>query len=119
MLNLALQFIYPNLVLLLTLKFVPGLELERPWVLIPAFFMLGLVNFLIRPILLALGQDITVRSLGLASFLINILLLNLTTGLLDDYDLKSWTGSIFGASILTFLQVYFDAFERDRENASR
>lgn len=105
MLNLAINFSLATATLFLAILFVPGLQFEHVLTIIPTCFILGLTNFLVRPIMVYLGIDVTIGKIGLFSFVINWILFNVGIGLLDEFDEVSWIGALFGAVLMGLIQA--------------
>jgi len=73
-LELLLVWMLNALALIAVANFVPGIHVEGFGAALIAAFFLGLVNTLIRPLLLLLTLPVTVITLGLFIFVINGLL---------------------------------------------
>src|SRR5215204_762424 len=69
---------------------VSGIQVEDGWTLLGAALLLGIVNALVRPLLVILTLPITILTLGLFLLVINAAMLGLVASLL--------TGSSFRAS---------------------
>lgn len=79
---------------------VPGFYVDSIWVAILAALVLGLVNALVRPILVVLTLPITVLTLGLFLIVINGLMLWLAASIIPGFDISSFFVAMFGALIL-------------------
>ena len=77
-----------------------------------AALVLGLVNTLIRPILLVLTLPVTVLSLGLFILVINAFLLWLTDKLMSRLEITSWASLFFGAILLSLIDFGFQMLLR-------
>jgi putative membrane protein len=77
---------------------VPGIHIDTPLTLVLAAFLLGLVNAIIRPILVILTLPITILSLGLFLLVINALLFLLVAKVLPGFHVSG-----FGAALLGWL----------------
>lgn len=105
MLQLVINIALSTVVLLITAQIVPGFNIENIGAAVIACLLIGFMNFLIRPMLLILSLPINIITLGLFSFVINALILNLAAGLIDGFDIISWTSAIMGAIVLAFVQL--------------
>jgi putative membrane protein len=81
-------------------RIVPGVEIRSTEALIWAALLLGLVNAIVRPILVILTLPITILTLGLFLLVVNGLMVELVTALLPGFVVHS-----FGAAILCALVV--------------
>lgn len=85
------------LALIAVASFVPGIHVDGYLVALLAAFLLGLVNTLIRPILLLLTLPITLVTLGLFIFVINGTLFWLVGSVLRGFVVDSFWHGVLGA----------------------
>lgn len=84
-------------------------------VLVIASLVFGIVNALLRPIIVILSLPAIVLTLGLFSLIINALLLYLTSVIFPPFHVNSvW--SALGAVIVLWLVNYFMSFIIDKED---
>lgn len=114
MLGLSLNFFISALILSLIVLLVPNVALEGPVNFVLSVFVLGLMNFLIRPMLLILRGFIAPFELSIMSFILNLLLLNVATGLIDDFDLSALSAALFGGILMMFAQILLDRLDSGR-----
>ena len=81
-------------------RIVPGIAFNSPETLLVAAVLLGIVNAIVRPILILFTLPITVLTLGLFLLDANGLMIELVAHLLDGFIVEG-----FGAAILTSLVV--------------
>lgn len=105
MLSLILNLFISGLVLMITAYLVPGFEISSFFDALLAVLILGFMNFLIRPIIVMLTLPLNILTIGLFSFVINALLLNVAAGLIDGFDIRSWYAAIVGAVVLSIVQM--------------
>jgi putative membrane protein len=80
---------------------VPGLSFTSGGTLLLAAFLLGIVNAVIRPILIFLTLPITILTLGIFLFVINALMVMLVAALLDGFMLSGFWSALFGALVVS------------------
>lgn len=85
------------LALIAVANFVPGIHVDGFAAALVAAFLLGLVNSLIRPLLLLLTLPVTLVTLGLFIFVINGLLFWFVGSVLRDFVVDSFWHGILGA----------------------
>jgi putative membrane protein len=85
------------LALIAVANFVPGIQVGGFFAALVAAFLLGLVNTLIRPLLVLLTLPVTMLTLGLFIFVINGLLFWLVGSVLRDFIVDSFWHGILGA----------------------
>lgn len=105
MFSLLLNIALSTIVLLITARIVPGFEIANLGAALFSCLLVGFMNFLIRPILMLLTLPLNIVTLGLFSFVINALILNVAAGLIDGFTIESWTAAILGAIVLAIVQL--------------
>jgi len=82
---------------------LPGVEVESFMTAIIVAFVLGILNAILKPILVILTIPVTVLTLGLFLLVINAFLIQLTGYLVNDFRVDSfWYALLFGI-ILSFI----------------
>src|SRR5689334_24547106 len=79
--------------------FVPGLTLSSPVIALIAGLIFGLVNALVRPVLVILTFPLTLVTLGLFLFVVNALCLGLTAALVPGFDISGFWAAFVGALV--------------------
>ncbi|MBL0421202.1 phage holin family protein [Ramlibacter sp. AW1] len=78
-----------------------------------AALVLGLLNMLVRPVLVVLTFPVTLVTLGLFLFVINALMFWAASGLLQGFQVRGFGAALLGSLIYSFLGVIIDsALER-------
>jgi putative membrane protein len=93
--------------------FVPGVHLSGA---VPALFagaLLGLVNTLVRPLLLLLTLPFTLVTLGLFIFVVNAICFGLTAALVPGFDLSGFGSAFLGALVVTLVSWIVNAVFKD------
>jgi putative membrane protein len=89
---------------------VPGIEVHGVWTLLGAALLLGLVNAIVRPLVILLTLPITVVTLGLFLLVINAGMLALVAWLFDGFHIAGFWSALFGAIVVSltgWLASYF------------
>ncbi len=84
----------------LAAEIVPGIEITGAWTLLGAALLLGLVNAVIRPLLILLTLPITVLTLGLFLLVINAGTLALVAWAFDDFTIAGFWPAVLGAIVV-------------------
>jgi putative membrane protein len=103
----------------LAAAFVPGLRLEGVGTALMAGLVLGLVNALVRPILVVLTLPLTLLTLGLFLLLLNGLCLALTAWLVPGFDIDGFLPAVLGALVISVVSWVLTAFVSDRGRLER
>ena len=102
MLRFIVQAIVTALGLWLSAKVVPGVDFTSTGSLVAAAVVLGLVNAIVRPIMVILTLPLTIVTLGLFLLVVNAAMIGLTAWFLDGFVVNGfWAG--IGAAIVTGL----------------
>jgi putative membrane protein len=80
---------------------VPGIRIEGGWTLVGSALLLGLVNAVVRPVLVILTLPFTILTLGLFLLVINAAMLGLVATLLDGFRIAGFGSAVLGALILS------------------
>ncbi len=81
-------------------RWVDGIHFADPNALIIAVFLLGVVNALVRPLVLLLTLPITLLSLGMFMFVINAGMLALVAAVLPGFTLSGFRAALLGAIVV-------------------
>jgi len=75
-----------------------------------AAFLLGIVNVIIRPILVFLTLPLTVLTLGLFLLVINGLMLWLVAALVKGFHVNGFWGAVFGSLLISIVSWILSRF---------
>lgn len=89
---------------------VGGMHIDGPGTLLLAAFLLGVVNAVIRPVLIVLTLPITVLTLGLFLLVVNAATLGLVAWLLPGFWIDGLGPAVLGAIIVTITGWIGNAF---------
>lgn len=93
---------------------VPGIEIRGVLAALGAGLVLGVVNAIVRPVLLILTLPLTLVSLGLFLFVLNGLCLWLTSTLVKGFEIHGFWAAILGALLVSVVSWLLTAFLSDR-----
>lgn len=94
--------------LLLVAHLYPGVEVKSFGSAMIAALILGLLNTLLRPILVLLTLPVTVVSLGLFLFVINALMFWAAAGVLDGFAVTGFGAALIGSLIYSLCGMLID-----------
>ncbi len=89
---------------------VSGITIRSVPALIIAALVLGVVNAVIRPLLVILTLPITVLTLGLFYLVVNGLAFGLAAALVPGFEISSWTAAILGALLVSVVSWFLGIF---------
>ncbi len=99
--------------LLITAWVIPGISILQVGnvsefvVATVAALLLGIVNLLIRPLLLLITVPLGWMVVFLVGFFINAITLMITSGLMAGFEVSSWGVAFFGGLFLSFMNMIF------------
>ena len=71
------------------------------WILVVAALVFSIVNIFVKPLVILFTLPLVILTLGIALFFVNLLMLYLTSWVVDDFSVDS-----FGAAILATIIVW-------------
>lgn len=114
LLNVLLHWVVAALTLLLIAAVVPGVSIAGFWTAVAAALILGLVNMVIRPVVMLLTLPINVLTLGLFAFVVNALMFGLTAWLVPGFGVAGFWPALLGALLLSLVNAVLNALEENR-----
>lgn len=110
MITLALRLLVTALALMVAAEFIPGISVENIYAALVAAIVLGLLNILVRPVLIFFTLPITLLTLGLFIFVINGLMFwaaaSFVQGFTVDGFLPAFIGSLFVTLVSTLAHKF-------------
>jgi putative membrane protein len=103
MLNFILRALAAAAGLWVAAKIVPGISYSTVGSLIIAAVLLGLVNAVIKPIVVILTLPFTIVTLGLFLLVVNGLMLMLTAALIDGFGVQGLVAAILGSVVVSIV----------------
>ena len=101
--NLLIVWLINALALLALPYVVPSVQVESFMTALVAALLLGLVNSLIRPLLVLLTLPVTIVTLGLFVFVINALLFWFVASFVKGFSVGGFWSAFFGAIVYALI----------------
>lgn len=95
-------------------KLVSGVSIDDAWSLLLAALVLGIINAIVRPIVVLMTLPLTLLTLGLFLLVINAAMLSLTAWLLEGMTIAGFWPAFFGAIIVSIVGWIGTWFVGDR-----
>ena len=92
---------------------VPGFVLKDVWAAVVAAIVIGIVNTLIKPVLQIIALPITILTLGIGAFLINVLLLWGTSKLVPGFYIAGFWTAVLGSIVLSVVTWFLHKLARE------
>jgi putative membrane protein len=110
MIGFLLRLLVSALGLWLAAVLVPGIEVYGAWTLLGAALLLGIVNAVVRPLLVILTFPVTILTLGLFLLVINAAMLGLVAWMFDGFTISGFWAAFFGAIVVAVTGWLASAF---------
>ncbi len=96
-----LRFLCSALGLAIAAWLLPGISIDGEGTLVLAALLLGIVNALVRPVVLLLTLPLTVLTLGLFLLVVNGLMLGLVAALVEGFRIAGFGTAVLGSIIVS------------------
>ena len=111
--KLLIKWLLSAAALLLVAYLYQGVEVRSFTAALIAAFVIGLLNAIVRPVLVLLTLPVTVLTLGLFLFVINALMFWAAASLLDGFEVRGFTAALIGSLIYSVIGMVIEsALER-------
>jgi putative membrane protein len=112
MIKMLANWVLNALALFIVSKIITGIRLQDFWSALVAVAVIGLVNTLIKPVLLLLTFPITIVTLGLFTFVINAFMLLLASSLTPGFKVDGFVSALIGSILLSLVSTLLHSFAR-------
>ncbi len=99
------SWVITTLAVLVAIQIVPGISYETPTGLLIATLLLGVLNAVVRPVLIFFVLPLVVLTLGLFIFVINALLLYWVGHVLKDFHVATFWNALWGSVIISVVTI--------------
>jgi len=97
----AIRLAITSLGLWLAGRVVPGIHIDGTETLVVAALLLGIVNAVVRPLVVLFTLPITLLTLGLFLLVVNAAMLGLVAALLDGLQVESFGAALLGSIVVS------------------
>ena len=92
--------------LLITAYLIPGITINGFTVAAIATLVMGLINAIVKPILLLFTLPLTILTLGLFLFVVNAISLSLVSYFTPGFTVNSFLDALFGSIVLSIVSSF-------------
>ena len=103
----------------LATRIVPGLTADSGGQILLAGLVLGLINALVRPVLVLLTLPLTLLTLGLFLLVLNAFCLRMTSWLVSGLHVNGFWPALLGAIVISLVSWVLTAFVSDSGRLAR
>lgn len=101
--GLLIRWLILTLSILAAAYLLEGIEVRSFFAAFFAAAALGILNAFFRPVLLLLTLPINLLTLGLFTFVINALLLMMTSGIISGFHVEGFWSAVFGSLVISLV----------------
>jgi len=103
--GIVIKWFINALALFIVARIVPGIEIKDFGTAMVAIIIIGLINVLVKPVLLLLTLPINILTLGLFTFILNALMLMLAASFTPDFRVAGLGAALVGSILLTIIST--------------
>jgi putative membrane protein len=108
--GLIIRLVISTLAVLVASKVIPGIEVDSIGTAIVVAIVLGILNTFLRPILQILALPITILTLGLFYFVINVLMVYLAANLVDGFLVTGFIAALLFSLVVSIVSGILGMF---------
>lgn len=101
--------------LLIVSYLVPGFYFEGIWATVVAAVVIGIVNTFIKPVLQIVFIPLTIITLGVAAFLINVFLLWGVSFIVPGFEIDGFMSAVIGSIVLALVSLFLNKLAEDKK----
>ena len=110
--NLLIRLIVTAGIVMLLAHFLPGVEVTGFVAALIVAIVLGILNFIVKPMLVVLTIPITIMTLGLFLFVINACIIMLADNFIDGFGVNGfWIALLFSILLSIFQSIAYSLLE--------
>jgi len=92
---------------------VKGIVIDSGWALLGAALVIGLLNAFLKPIVVLLTLPLNILTLGLFTFVINAIMILLTSEVVKGFTVNSFWAALIGAIVMSVVGFILNLFIGD------
>ena len=112
--NILMRIIINSIVAFALAYILSGVSIDSFWTAIILAVVLGILNAIVKPLLVIITIPITIVTFGLFLFVINALIILLADKLLDGFETKNfWWALLFGLLLSVVSSLFYSEKKED------
>lgn len=108
--KLLVRLLITSFALVLATYIVPGIAVDGPYTAFIAALVLGILNAVIRPVLVLLTLPVTILTLGLFIFVINASLFLFVASFVDGFSVDGFLPALLGSILVSIISGIANKF---------
>jgi putative membrane protein len=112
--GILIRIVVNALAIIVAAKIIPGIELHGFLSALAAGLVLGVVNAVVRPVLIFLTFPLTLLTLGVFLLVLNGFCLWLTSVLVSGFEVHGFWSAVLGAVLVSLVSWLLNGFMNDQ-----
>lgn len=108
-----LNLLLSGFAVFVTAYLLPGVDVDSFVTAVIVAIVLGVLNALVKPILILLTLPITILTLGLFTFVINLIILFMTDALVSGFTLDGLLAAVLFSLVLSLVNGFLGALGKE------
>jgi putative membrane protein len=108
--RLIIRLLISTLAILLAANLIPGVVVASTTTAIIVAIVLGLLNTFLKPVLQILALPITIMTLGLFYFVVNVFIIYLATYLVDGFSISGFIPALLFGLVVSVVSAILGMF---------
>lgn len=108
--GLIIRLLISTLAILVAANIIPGVSVDSTITAVIVAVVLGILNTFLKPLLQILALPITILTLGLFYFVINVLIVYLTSYLVDGFHVAGFFSALFFSFVISIVSAILGTF---------
>lgn len=111
--GLVLRWVMNALAILLVAAIFPGLHVDNIGAALVAAILLGVLNAIVRPVIVLFTLPINILTLGLFTLVINGFMLAIVSSVVKGFQVTGFWSAVFGALLFSVFSMILNALVKD------
>lgn len=111
--RILVKILLATLAVLITAHLLPGVMLDSIWTAVVVAVILGIVNAVLRPLLVLLTLPVTVVTMGLFLFVVNALMVLLVDAIVPGFSVAGFWWAMLFSVVVSLIGWFLDAVTPD------
>lgn len=112
--GMIIRWVLNAVALFITAGLIQGIEIDGIFSALVAALVLGIVNAVIRPVIILLTMPINILTLGLLTIFINGLMLKIVSSVVVGFSAQGFWATVVGALLLSIISGILSFLVHDR-----
>jgi len=103
--NILINWVINTLVIMVAAYILPGVHVQNMWAAFVVALVLGVLNVLIKPILVVLTLPVTIVSFGLFLLVINAMMVVMVSHIVPGFSVDSFLWALLFSALVSLINL--------------